>query len=57
MREVGIDLSAKRPKKIDLEMQLHADWAITLACGGNCPDVPGLVEGTSLIRPGGHSTK
>jgi len=25
MREVGIDLSGKRPKKIDLEMQLHAD--------------------------------
>lgn len=41
MREVAIDLSAKRPKKIDLEMQLHADWAITLAC---CPYVPGLVE-------------
>jgi arsenate reductase (thioredoxin) len=44
MREVGIDLSTKKPKKIDLEMQLHADWAITLACGGTCPYVPGIVE-------------
>lgn len=34
MREVGIDTSRERPKKLDLEMQLHADWAITLGCGG-----------------------
>jgi arsenate reductase (thioredoxin) len=30
MAEVGIDLSARRPKKLTVEMQLHADWAITL---------------------------
>ena len=27
MRELGIDISHRRPKKLDLEMQLHADWA------------------------------
>ncbi len=32
MAEVGIDLSQRRPKKLTVEMQLHADWAITLAC-------------------------
>jgi len=54
MREVGIDLSTKRPKKIDLEMQLHADWAITLACGGTCPCVPGIVEDWDIPDPAGR---
>lgn len=54
MGEVGIDLSGRRPKKIDLEMQLHADWAITLACGGDCPYVPGLVEDWDVADPAGR---
>ena len=54
MREVGIDLAAKRPKRIDLEMQLHADWAITLACGGTCPYVPGIVEDWDIPDPAGR---
>jgi protein-tyrosine-phosphatase len=54
MREVGIDLSSRRPKKIDLEMQLHADWAITLACGGTCPYVPGIVEDWDVPDPAGR---
>jgi len=29
MREVGIDISGRKPKKIEVEMQLHADKAIT----------------------------
>ena len=37
MREIGIDLSERRPKKLTVEMQLHADWAITLACGASAP--------------------
>ena len=53
MSEVGIDLSGRRPKKIDLEMQLHADWAITLACGGSCPYVPGIVEDWVVADPRG----
>ena len=44
MREVGIDLADKRPKKLMPEMQLHADWAVTLACGATCPFVPTVVE-------------
>ena len=54
MREVGIDLADRRPKKIDLEMQLHADWAITLACGGSCPYVPGMVEDWEIPDPRGR---
>lgn len=54
MREVGLDISGRRPKKLDLEMQLHADWAITLACGGTCPYVPGLVEDWEVPDPAGR---
>jgi arsenate reductase len=44
MREIGIDLSGRRPRKLLPEMQLHADWAVTLACGASCPYVPTTVE-------------
>jgi arsenate reductase len=53
MREVGIDLSRRRPKKLTLEMQLHADWAITLACGAKCPYVPSIVEDWDVGDPAG----
>jgi arsenate reductase len=53
MREVGIDISARKPKKLTLEMQLHADWAITLACGARCPFVPSTVEDWDLDDPAG----
>lgn len=55
MREVGIDLSGRRPKKLDLEMQLHADWAVTLGCGGTCPYVPAPVEDWDIPDPRGAS--
>jgi protein-tyrosine-phosphatase len=55
MREVEIDISKRRPKKLDLEMQLHADWAITLACGGACPYVPTVVEDWEIPDPAGKS--
>src|ERR687891_2528907 len=55
MREVGIDLRGRRPKKLTLEMQLHADWAITLACGARCPYVPSVVEDWDIEDPAGKS--
>ena len=54
MREIGIDLSGRRPKKLTLEMQLHADWAITLACGAKCPYVPSVVEDWDVADPAGE---
>ena len=54
MREVGLDLSGRRPKKLTLEMQLHADWAITLACGAQCPYVPTTVEDWDVDDPSGR---
>jgi arsenate reductase len=54
MREIGIDLSDRRPKRLTLEMQLHADWAITLACGARCPYVPSVVEDWDVADPAGQ---
>jgi arsenate reductase (thioredoxin) len=51
MREVGIDISDRKPKKIELEMQLHADKAITLNCQGSCPYVLGGVEDWEIDDP------
>jgi arsenate reductase len=51
MHQVGIDISKRRPKKLDVEMQLHAYWAITLACGGACPYVPTIVEDWEIPDP------
>jgi arsenate reductase (thioredoxin) len=53
MREVGVDLSQSRPKRLTVEMQLHADWAITLACGATCPFVPTTVEDWNIPDPAG----
>jgi protein-tyrosine-phosphatase len=44
MREIGIDIAGRRPKKLDREMQLHADWAITLHCKAACPYVAAAIE-------------
>jgi arsenate reductase len=55
MSEVGIDISTRQPKKLTREMQLHADWAITLACGAQCPFVPSIVEDWDVADPAGRS--
>ena len=54
MAEIGVDLSGHRPKKLTVEMQLHADWAITLACGAQCPYVPTTVEDWDIPDPAGR---
>jgi arsenate reductase (thioredoxin) len=54
MREIGIDISGRRPRKLDLEMQLHADWAITLGCDGGCPYVPTTVDDWEIPDPAGR---
>ena len=54
MREVGLDLAGRKPKKLTLEMQLHADWAITMGCGDTCPYVPAMVEAWDIPDPAGR---
>jgi len=48
MAEVGIDLSDRVPRRLMPEMQLHADWAVTMGCGDACPYVPTTVEDWDL---------
>jgi protein-tyrosine-phosphatase len=55
MREVGIDIAGRIPKKLTIEMQLHADWAITMGCGEACPYVPTMVEPWDVPDPAGRS--
>ena len=55
MREVGIDLAGRRPRKLLPEMQLHADWAVTMGCGDVCPYVPTTVESWDIPDPAGLS--
>lgn len=54
MGEVGIDLRDRKPKKLTLEMQLHADWAVTMGCGDMCPYVPSAVEAWDTPDPEGE---
>jgi len=42
MREVGIDLSAKRPQRLTAEIADRASLLITMGCSDECPYVPGL---------------
>jgi arsenate reductase (thioredoxin) len=54
MREVGIDLSCNKPKRLSVEMQLHADWAVTMGCGDICPYVPPTVDDWDIPDPAGR---
>jgi len=54
MQEVGIDLSRNKPKRLSVEMQLHADWAVTMGCGDVCPYVPTTVDDWNIPDPAGR---
>jgi arsenate reductase len=54
MAEVGIDLSRRRPTRLTREMQLHADWAVTMGCGDACPFVPTTIESWDIPDPAGR---
>lgn len=41
MREVGIDVSQRRPQKLTDELAQWADLVVTMGCGDECPYVPG----------------
>ena len=49
---VSISLRAGR-RSSRSRSQLHADWAITLACGATCPYVPTTVEDWDIPDPAG----
>ncbi len=41
MRELGIDLSARRPERLRAEHAVAADVVVTMGCGDACPYIPG----------------
>jgi protein-tyrosine-phosphatase len=51
MHDVGIEIAGRRPRKLTVEMQLHADWAVTMGCGDACPYVPTRVEDWDVPDP------
>ncbi len=58
MREVGIDLSSARPRKLTRELAHGASLLVTMGCGEACPVVPGArVEDWPLPDPKGQSVE
>jgi len=54
MREVGIDISGNKPKKLTKEMVLEADLAIMMGCGEEaCPVVPNELREWQVDDPQG----
>jgi arsenate reductase (thioredoxin) len=41
MREVGIDLGGREPRRLTDEMARWADVVVTMGCGDACPVIPG----------------
>ena len=41
MRELGLDLSARRPQPLTRKLAESADVVVTMGCGDACPYVPG----------------
>jgi arsenate reductase (thioredoxin) len=41
MRELGIDLSGRRPRLLTRDLAERADVVVTMGCGDECPYIPG----------------
>ena len=41
MRELGVDLADRTPRKLDRAAAGRADVVVTMGCGDECPYVPG----------------
>jgi arsenate reductase (thioredoxin) len=41
MRELGIDVSDRRPQRLTTELARQADVVVTMGCGDACPFIPG----------------
>jgi arsenate reductase len=41
MRELGVDLSDRRPRRLTTELAEQADVIVTMGCGDACPYIPG----------------
>lgn len=56
LKEIDIDISNKKPKKLTKEMLLEADLAVTMGCGEDeCPIVPNELRDWQIEDPHGKS--
>jgi arsenate reductase (thioredoxin) len=56
MAEVGIDITAEHPKKLEPEAVEASDVVITMGCGDTCPFFPGKrYEDWKLDDPAGQN--
>jgi protein-tyrosine-phosphatase len=54
LREIGLDISGNKPKKLTKELILEADLAITMGCGEDaCPIVPNELREWNIEDPHG----
>ncbi len=54
MAERGLDLAGQEPKRVTVEMQLRADWAVAVGCEDTCPFVPTTLEEWDIPDPAGR---
>jgi len=55
MRELGVDLESKAPRKLEREDAEWADVVVTMGCGDACPVIPGKrYEDWELPDPAGR---
>lgn len=55
LREVGLDVSAARPRRLTADLARGAALLVTMGCGDECPFVPGLRrEDWALEDPAGQ---
>ena len=54
MKEVGVDLSAARPRLLTAEMMRGASLVVTMGCGDACPYVWACVEDWPIGDPDGQ---
>jgi arsenate reductase (thioredoxin) len=56
MREIGVDLSSERPRRLTDDLARTASVLVTMGCGEACPCVPGLrIIDWALPDPKGQS--
>ena len=41
MRELGLDVSKRKPQRLTREQAARADVIVTMGCGDECPYIPG----------------
>ena len=58
MREKGIDLASRRPRKLEDDTVREADVVVTMGCGDECPFYPGKrYEDWDLPDPAGKTVE